>query len=178
MNLSKLNPHYIAGFIDGEGSFSVGIARHKTLRSGIEARIQFSIELRADDREILDRIRATIGCGKVYDCNYERYGWYPHAKYKIGSVKEMKEYLLPFLDRYPLQAKKAKVYALFREVVEIAYRKEHLTPSGFARIRALRSRMRVYGKKHRWETARVRENRSPGGVRKSYQKLKIKMQNF
>lgn len=45
----KLNPFYIAGFIDGEGSFSVSLGRHKTLKRGIEIRPEFEIELRADD---------------------------------------------------------------------------------------------------------------------------------
>lgn len=86
-----LPPLYSPGFIDGEGCFSVSFGKHRTLRRGIEVRVEFSIELRADDREILDRIRETIGCGKVFDCNYDRYGWYPHLKYKIGSVRELIE---------------------------------------------------------------------------------------
>ena len=162
-----LPPDYVAGFIDGEGCFSVSFGRHKTLRHGVEVRIEFSIELRADDRKILERIRTTIGCGKVFDCNYDRYGWYPHAKYKIGSVREMWEFLIPFLDRHPLQAKKREVYRRFRDIVGMAVRKEHLTNAGLKRIQRLRSEIRVFGKKHRWETARVRENRSPGGVRHS-----------
>ena len=52
----KLNPNYIAGFVDGEGSFCVGISRHKTLRRGIEIHPLFEIEVRADDRRILERI--------------------------------------------------------------------------------------------------------------------------
>jgi len=102
-----LSGGYVAGFIDGEESFYVGISKHKTTRSGIEIRPQFSIELRADDRHILERIMVTIGCGKVYDCSYDRYGWFPHAKYKISSVQQIAEYLIPFLDKHPLQAKKA-----------------------------------------------------------------------
>ncbi|OHA09254.1 MAG: hypothetical protein A3B37_03520 [Candidatus Sungbacteria bacterium RIFCSPLOWO2_01_FULL_59_16] len=43
-------------------------------------------------------------------------------------------------------------------------RKEHLTDAGFRRIRELRNEYRKYGKK-RLKTARVRENRSPGGAR-------------
>ncbi|MDA2935841.1 LAGLIDADG family homing endonuclease [Patescibacteria group bacterium AH-259-L05] len=168
----ELNPYYIIGFIEGEGSFYVGIGRHKTLRRKIDIRPAFTIELRADDREILERILITIGCGKIYDCSYERYGWYPHVKYKIGSTKEMKEFLIPFLDRYPLQAKKAEVYALFREIVLMVRRKEHLTDKGFKRIQYLRNEMRKFGKKHNYkrdfnpslETARIRENRSSGGV--------------
>lgn len=162
---AKLNPWYVIGFIDGEGSFSVSIGRHKTLRSGIEIRPEFEIELRNDDREILERIVVTIGCGKIYDCSYERYGWYPHAKLKIGSTHDMVEYLFPLLDRYPLQAKKAKSYRLFREIVLMMRQKLHLTKDGLGKIQLLRSEIRKFGKKHNsLETARIRENRSSGGV--------------
>jgi LAGLIDADG DNA endonuclease family protein len=159
-----LPPNYVAGFIDGEGSFSVSVNRQVTTRSGIEVRPEFEMELRADDRDILERILVTIGCGKVYDCSYERYGWYPHSKYKISSTRELAETFIPFLDRHPLQAKKAQQYVFFREIVLAVRQKEHLTDVGFNRILALRERIRSMGKKHRMEAARIRENRSSGGV--------------
>ncbi len=159
-----LHPQYVAGFVDGEGSFVVGFGRHKTLKRGIEVRVQFSIELRADDYEILHRIMKTIGCGKIYDASYDRYGWYPHVTYKIGSTKDMERYLIPFFDRTPLQAKKREVYRIFREIVLMFRRKEHLTDAGFQKIQKLREKYRKYGKKKGLKTARVRENRSPGGV--------------
>jgi hypothetical protein len=163
----KLNPYYIAGFIDGEGSFSVSVGRNKTFARGFEVRPEFEIELRADDRKILERLLVRIGCGKIYDCSYDRYGWYPHVKYKITSSKDMEVHLFPFLDRYKLQAKKAKVYQLFREIVLMMRQKKHLSEKGFNRIIRLRNEIRSLGKKHTFlmETARVRENRSPGGVR-------------
>ena len=169
----KLHPQYVIGFIDGEGSFSVSINKHKTLKRGIEVKAEFEIELRADDREILERIMETIGTGIIYDCSYERYGWYPHAKYKITSVKDMEKHLFPFLDRYPPQAKKRRVYQLFREIVMLMINKQHLTDAGFEKIQHMRNKMRELGKKHNYlpnfnaslETARIRENRSSGGVR-------------
>ena len=142
-----LSPHYVSGFIDGEGCFSATIGKNKTLIRKLEVRLEFSIELRADDREILERILVTIGAGKIYDCSYERYGWYPHAKYKIGNVKDMVEHLFPFLEKYPLQAKKARVYKNFREIVLMFSRKEHLSDEGFERILQLREEMRKMGKK-------------------------------
>ena len=143
----KLNPHYVVGFIDGEGCFSVSIGKHKTLKRGFEVRPEFEIELRKDDQEILERIAVTVGVGKIYDLSYERYGWYPHAKYKITSVWDMHDYLFPFLDRYPLQAKKAKSYSLFREIVLMLCRKEHLSDTGFEKIVRLRTKLRALGKK-------------------------------
>ncbi|MDD4901130.1 MAG: LAGLIDADG family homing endonuclease [Patescibacteria group bacterium] len=172
IQLKPLNPYYISGFIDGEGSFSVSVNRHKTLKSGLEIKPEFEIELRADDKEILKRIVKTIGCGRIYDCSYERYGWYPHAKLKITSAKELKEIFFPFLDQYPLQAKKKKNYEIFRKIVLMVRDKKHLTEPGRHKIIALRNEMRRNGKKHNFikninlslETARIRENRSSGGV--------------
>ncbi len=143
----KLNPNYVSGFIDGEGSFSVSIGEHKTLKRGLEVRPEFEIELRADDREILERIVVTIGAGKIYDCSYDRYGWYPHVKYKITNRKDMITFLFPFLDKYPLQAKKAKSYLLFKQIVLMTSRKEHLTDIGFEKIVGLRQQLRDLGKK-------------------------------
>jgi len=144
-----LDGAYVAGFIDGEGSFSVSIGKHKTLSRGLEVRPEFEIELRADDREILERIVVSIGCGRIYDCSYERYGWYPHVKYKVTSTREMEEILFPFLDSNPLQAKKAKSYVLFKEIVLSYRRKEHLTDAGFNKILKTRDQLRALGKKAR-----------------------------
>ena len=143
----KLNPNYVAGFIDGEGSFSVSIGKHKTLRRGFEVRPEFEIELRKDDQEILERILITIGIGRIYDCSYERYGWYPHAKYKITSIWDMKEYLFPFLNKNPLQAKKGKSYKIFRKIVLMLCEKKHLSDEGFNKIVLLRDELRALGKK-------------------------------
>ncbi len=143
----KLNPHYVAGFVDGEGCFSVSIGKHKTLKRGWEVRPEFEIELRADDQEILERILVTIGAGKIYDCAYDRYGWYPHVKYKITNRPDMITFLFPFLDKYPLQAKKAKAYRIFKKIVLMSVRKEHLSDKGFEKITALRQQLREMGKK-------------------------------
>lgn len=143
----KLHPQYIAGFIDAEGSFSISVGKNKTTSRGLEVRPEFEVELRADDQEILERLLITIGCGKIYDCSYERYGWYPHVKYKITSIKDMKKYLFPFLDKTSLQAKKVKTYNLFKEIVMMMYKKEHLTDQGFKKIIKLRDKIRKGGKK-------------------------------
>ena len=143
----KLDPNYVCGFIDGEGSFSISIGKHKTLKRGFEVRPEFEIELRKDDQEILERILITIGIGRIYDCQYDRYVWYPHSKYKITSIWDLKEYLFPFLDRHKLQAKKGKSYLLFKEIVLMVCEKKHLSDEGFNKIVKLRDELRALGKK-------------------------------
>lgn len=145
--MSKLNPNYIAGFIDGEGCFAISIGRHKTLKNRAEVKLEFEIELRADDKPILERIRETLGCGNIYDLNYDRYGWAPHVKYKISKLSDLQERLIPFLRKYPLQAKKRDSFAIFCRAVRLVSLKKHLTVKGIQTFRMLQDKMRQKGKK-------------------------------
>lgn len=160
--MSKLNPNYVTGFVDREGCFCISIGAHKTLKSRIEIKLEFEIELRADDREILERIRETFGCGNIYDLNYERYGWRPHVKYKVQKLDDFQTKLIPFFRQYPLQAKKKKSFEIFCRAVEAFGNKEHLKPNATQKFRKFQKQMRLDGKKA--ITARVRENRLPRGV--------------
>ena len=143
----KLPGDYIAGFIDGEGCFTIIISKHKTKKLGLDARLHFEIELRADDEEILQDIQETLKCGRIYLLSYERYGWNPHVELKISSIKDIIEKLIPFLRKYPLRAKKRKSFEYFLEAVELFKRKEHLTLEGIEKLRKIRSKMNVYSKK-------------------------------
>lgn len=146
--LIKLNPYYLVGFVDGEGSFCVSMNRHKTTRHKVDIRPEFEIELREDDAEILQRIQATLNCGNIYRLEYERYDWQPHVKFRVGKISELQGIVVPFFEKYPLQAKKREVFNVFKVIVGMVYRKEHLTYSGIKRILKLREKMRQHSKKH------------------------------
>jgi len=163
VKLSKLNPHYISGFVDGEGCFAICIGTHRTLKTKTEVKLEFEIELVEDDREILERIKETLDCGNIYTLSYERYGWRPHVKYKIQKISDFTEKLIPYLRKYPLQAKKKKSFEIFAKAVELVSKKKHLDKKNLHRFVKLQQSMRRDSKK-RTLTARVRENRLPSGV--------------
>ena len=141
---SRLHPQYIAGFVDGEGCFCVVISKHKTLKSHREVRCIFEIEVREDDRPILEAIRKTIGCGSIYHLTYARYAkWRAHAKLKVSTIGDIVGKVIPFFDRNPLQAKKRKSFAIFKRIAHMVMCKEHLTPRGLETIERLRSQMNV-----------------------------------
>lgn len=164
----KLPGNYVAGFIDGEGCFTIVISKHKTKKLGIDARLHFQIEVRDDDLEILQHIQETIGCGKIYHLSYERYGWHPHAELKVSSFPEITGKLIPFLTRYPLQAKKRLSYSYFLQAVEVFKKKEHLTLEGIEGLREIRNKMNQYTTNNQ-ASARVRENRVPSRKRRNTQ---------
>lgn len=146
--LLVLSPHYVVGFVDGEGSFSITISHHRTLKTRIEISPDFSIELREDDEEILKRIQKTLGVGRLYRVKFRNEKWQPHIKLKVGSINDLTNSIIPFFRRYPLQAKKAQVFELFVTIISMMMRKEHLTYSGIQKIKKLREKMQILGKKH------------------------------
>ena len=150
----KLPPDYVCGFVDGEGCFTIVISKHKQKKLGLDARLHFEIELRADDEEILTHIRDTLGCGRIYQLNYERYGWHPHVELKVSSIKEIRSKLIPFFRKYPLRGKKRHSFELFAQAAELFYNKEHLTMEGIDKLRLIREDMNKFSKK----ASRVRQS--------------------
>ena len=142
-----LNSNYIVGFVDGEGCFCVSVSKHKTLKRKIEIRPEFEIELRIDDKKILERIKKTLGCGKIYELHYTRYAWQPHVKYKVSNIKDLSEKVIPFFNQNQLQAKKAETFKIFSQIVKMMALKRHLKEDGYKKILKLRERMRKIGKR-------------------------------
>ncbi|MCX6812528.1 MAG: LAGLIDADG family homing endonuclease [Candidatus Berkelbacteria bacterium] len=124
-----LNPFYIVGFVDGEGCFCISFSKHTGRKT--EVRLFFEIELREDDVEILEEIKKVFDCGNIYRLNYERYSkWKPHVKYKVGNFSDIYSKIIPFFQKYPLQAKKRLQFEKFCKVAEMIKRREHLTSIG------------------------------------------------
>jgi hypothetical protein len=114
--------------------------RHKNNR--IEVRLIFEIELREDDKQILERVRKTLGCGSIYHLDYERYKkWMPHYKYKVSNLRDITSNVIPFFKKYPLQAKKKGSFLIFSKVAKLMLLKKHLTSQGISQIREITGRI-------------------------------------
>ena len=109
-----LNPYYIVGFVDGEGSFYL---RHYTTRKNYYVP-EFQIQLRKDDIHILEEIQAFFGCGKIKEHKTKLHG---NAKgnvlFTVTKKEDLKNIIVPFFDKYQLQAKKKIDYVLWRQSV-------------------------------------------------------------
>lgn len=107
--------HWFAGFVDGEGCFSV----HRKVVNGCEVfDCQFSITLRADDRPILERIHRTLGMGTLSKPDAHRTGKdNPKARYSISRKAHCLR-LRDLLRAFPLRAKKAKDLELWSDALD------------------------------------------------------------
>ena len=128
----SLNPWFITGFTDGDGSFSVSIAKKK---SGMGWKIQpvFSIGLDEKDLDLLVQIKAFFKAGKIYTSKRGI------IYYTVGSTKDLIKYILPHFDKYPLASLKLKDYLVFREIILLMEKGEHNSLPGLLKIFSLRA---------------------------------------
>ena len=112
---------YVAGFVDAEASFSVSLKLQRDLRYHVRPDPVFSIT--QSNEEVLNFLRSVIECGRVIEKPGQR-----HLKILIiDNLDELKDKLIPFLDKLNLKVKQEQ-YRIFREIVlKLANNRRKLT---------------------------------------------------
>jgi len=137
MNKKKyvLNPSWVTGFVDGEGCFSVYLARRKDRKSGWHIQVCFQIALHIKDIDLLLQIKSffrevgTILVNKNRNCVY----------YKIRKLNDIIKMIIPHFDKYPLITYKQKDFKIFKNIVELMSKGEHLYDNGIIKIISLKA---------------------------------------
>ena len=92
----------------------------------------FSIGLHAKDKALLESIQLSLGgIGNITKHSADAF------RYRVNSLKDL-QVLIDHFDKFPLLTQKRADYLLFKQVVEIMDRKEHLTHKGLQKIVNLR----------------------------------------
>lgn len=109
--------HWLSGFTDGEGCF--GLKWHSGNRRRTIPWADFQIVLRLDDRPVLKLIQSFLGCGSIFENARKARtpGECPIAQFRILKIKSLAGVVVPHFDRYPLRAKKARDFVLWRTAV-------------------------------------------------------------
>ena len=117
---------WITGFLEGEGSFDVNLSKKKA-KSGVVymgCYAKFMIGLRQDDYRALEFIQKKLKCGKIikYIEFSNHFGKQPMCRYTITIVKDLKEKLMPIIDRVGMYSKKRKDYKIWKKGVNYIYK--------------------------------------------------------
>lgn len=147
-DLAKLPGDYIAGLVDGEGCFWLSFARdHKNNRSGNSDyfywKIGFSINMRRDERRLLEMVRTTLGAGELYFVRN-------NVLFQVHKRRELEEVVKPFFREHQLHGKKVEDLKLWVEALEILSRHRGGGPGrsrpteDTERLLAIRSAMRKF----------------------------------
>jgi hypothetical protein len=102
--------HWLAGFVDGEGCFTIVKHHNRSFQCS------FVIRLRFDDIEVLRMIQATLGIGIVYDRQKHNSRSKPSCSFVVRT-RDQCEVLCRLFTQFPLRAKKSKSFAVWRRAV-------------------------------------------------------------
>jgi hypothetical protein len=143
--MQNLNPDYIVGLVDGEGSFTIYIRDPKLPRSKkrrVTVEPKFYIKLIERDREILDRLQQYFGCGSVYFQKDSRPRHQHCYRYEVYNRDDLTKIIIPFFKKHQLQfTSKRNDFDLFCKMMEMINEKEHLNKSGLESLFRLKQRM-------------------------------------
>jgi LAGLIDADG endonuclease len=131
------DPNWLTGFVDGEGFFYVGVLKSKTTKCGFSVSIEFSVSQHIRDELLLSKFIEYLSCG-----NISKKSTRPDSViFMVRKFSDIKEKLIPFFQKFPLQGVKSMDFLDFCQVVKIIEDKSHLTFEGLKKIRSLKSGM-------------------------------------
>ena len=150
---------YIAGYVDGEGSFHVAVQRNESTRAKWQLVPEFHVSQCPERRQVLDLIMQRLGCGHIRE---------NHRGSKdttLVFVVRRREHLLgrviPFFEAQPLLSSKQEEFLAFARIVKAMERGEHLTAEGFAKLFELAVTMNGGGRYRRLHRSGIQNPQRP-----------------
>ncbi len=131
----KLDAEWITGFVDGEGSFYVGINKHSEMTAGYQVLPEFTVVQHERDVQLLHALKKYFGCGVVRTNHGDR------MAYRVRGKKDLLERIIPFFEKHPLKTKKRIDFEKFRRVLLIMQAGDHLTKEGVTETRRIAAQM-------------------------------------
>ena len=164
MNIKKIDPrlgYYIAGFSDGEGSFNLSLKNRGDYKENWKLSPSFNISQK--DRVILSKIKDTLKCGTLR----ERKDGVVY--FEVTNVNSLYEIIIPFFNRFNfLSANKKRNFMIFSKIIEMMYKREHLSREGFIQILQLREKLNQgHGRKRKYNLVDVCQEGASETTRKT-----------
>ena len=131
---------YLAGFVDGEGSFNISFRPRPDYRFPWKISLCFNVSQR--DESILRILQKSLGCGTM---RQRQDGvWY----FEVNDFGSIKARVIPFFKKFSfLSEKKKRDFQKFIDAALIVSEKRHLTYEGLVEIVQLRREMNDGGKR-------------------------------
>lgn len=114
-HISQVPPdkgHYIAGFVDGEGSFYISARKRRDYPSGWK----FGAHLKVSNRDtaILEICKRHLGCGAIRE---SRKGFYT---LEVQGREAVRQFVVPFFSRFGFLSNKKKAeFRVFKESLSL-----------------------------------------------------------
>ncbi len=133
--------HYIAGFVEGEGSFNVPIIRERD--RGLPWRVTLSFNVSQRGPEMGNLLLKTFEVGRTRGRGDGVF------YFEVTKPLHLEERVFPFFERFRLRGPKANDLSIFKVITKLVRSGRHLSADGIEQILILRSPMNRGGKRRR-----------------------------
>lgn len=126
--------YYLAGFVDGEGSFNLSLRKSEEYKYGWQLGLSFNVSQR--DETNLFLLKRYLGCGRI---KKRKDGLY---SFVVENFNSLKGRVIPFFTRFNFLSSRTKSnFSIFNKIVKLMDQKKHLTSEGLIEIIKLRERL-------------------------------------
>lgn len=126
-----LNPSFFSGCFtaDGESSFSISIFKALKFKSGWCVQPNLKIELHVKNLALLSGIQSFFGVGSIWIDKSRA-----SANHQVKSLKDLTNVIIPHFEKYYLLTNKGADFLLFKSIIQLMNKGEHLTIEGLSKI--------------------------------------------
>lgn len=149
----QLDPNWVCGFVDGEGTFYIGINKHPEMTAGYQVLPEFRIVQHKRDIQLLYALKSFFGCGVVRVNHDDRF------ELRIRKLNTLSDVIVPFFQKHKLHTKKSIDFIKFAKIIRLMQNGEHLSSSGIIKIIDIAKQMNRMNKPIAERTLREMHNR-------------------
>jgi len=124
----NIKPEWVSGFVDGEGTFYVGINKNSTMTVGYQVLPEFRIVQHKKDIKLLYALKKYFGCGIVRVNHDDKY------ELRIRSIEHINKNIIPHFDKFQLLTQKKFDFIKFKKIINLINQNQHITKNGLINI--------------------------------------------
>lgn len=128
--------HWVAGFVSGEGCFTIKVSKSKTHKLGYSVALYFLVVQNVRDAYLLKSFAHVFGCGSFSIKEKSGIG-----TFAVSNFNDILEKIIPFFVEYPILGIKSKDFEDFKEASLLIKSKAHLTKQGLDEILLIKLKM-------------------------------------
>lgn len=128
----KINDDYLIGFVEGEGTFYIGIVPSPETKSGWQVIYFFKVSQNPSGKMVLDYLKKRLGCGYIKPNHKNNIKRDKSLAYVVRDFPSLKQRVIPFFDNKLVI--KNRVFKKFKRILELIEKKQHLNKHGIKKI--------------------------------------------
>ena len=136
---------YIAGFVDGEGSFHIAFEKRPSVKLGWQIIPEFHLSQHQSNLRLLRNIKRFLGCGTIRP-NHQGSKRDKTFVLVVRNRQELTNRIVPFFMKFKLRSTKSQDFNKFKMILGLLNRNRHKNRPGFNQIVELAYAMNKGGK--------------------------------